>query len=96
MEILAVGMSDVATFGEDSFFVKVNATDVVRYVVNRSGKVEAEPPGSQTVEAMVLDLEKNNHAYFVVSPVPIRSIDELPNYLGKFVLQADARTRYTG
>jgi len=96
IQILAVGMLDVATFGMDAFFVRINDTDIMHYEVHRDGRIEANPPHVQTMDDVYSSVEKFNHGYLVDPPVTIGSLAELPSYLGKFEPITDTRCRYRG
>ena len=86
MKILAVGMLDVATFGSDAFFVQINDTQVMFYVVHRDGRLDADPPEPQSMTEMYSSIEKFGHCYLVDKPVEIHALSELPSYLGRFEL----------
>ena len=94
LQILAVGMLDVETFGMDAFFVQVSETEVMHYEVHRSGKIDAVPSEPQPLAQMYSSVEKFNHCYLVEDPVPINEVSDLPSYLGKFEITSETRCRY--
>lgn len=96
LQILAVGMLDVATFGMDAFFVQINEAEVMHYQVHRDGRLEAVPPEPQPLWSVAASIEKFNHGYLLDTPVPIAALTDLPRYLGKFEITSDTTCRYTG
>lgn len=96
MQIVAVGMLDVETFGMDAFFVQVSETEVMHYQVHRNGHIEANPPVRLPFANVYASVEKFNHGYLVDEPVLIKEVSELPAYLGRFEIISETRCRYRG
>jgi|CXWL01.1.fsa_nt_gi hypothetical protein len=96
MQIVAVGMLDVETFGRDAFFVQVNPTEVMHYEVHRDGRIDPLDPEPHALDQVYSSVEKFNHGYLVEEPVPLRELTELPAYLGKFEITSPTRCRFRG
>ena len=93
MEIVAVGMRDVAAFGVDCFYVRFGPDEVHSFDVFRSGQVvqlEEEPLPERHVTAAI---EKWNACFRVVPPVTVQSTAELPMYLGQFEVVNETTVR---
>ena len=93
MQIVAVGMLDVETFGRDTFFVQVSPTEIMHYEVHRNGRIVPLNPESQSLDQVYLSIEKFNHGYLVEDPVQIHELADLPAYLDRFELTAPTRCR---
>src|SRR5688572_15674377 len=95
LQVIAVGMLDVATVGKDSFFVRVG-DEIHLYVAHRSGRVfrvAGRPIGEADLDASV---ERFRSGYRLETPLEIAALGELVGYLGRFELQPDGRCRLRG
>src|SRR5690348_10097843 len=92
MQILAVGMLDHETFGEDAFFVQTGPNEVAHFMVHKDGHMRMlDRPGP--IEMVYSSVEKFNHGYLVEEPVSIDALGELPGYIGKFEITSPTRCR---
>lgn len=96
MQIVAVGMLSPALTGRDVFFVQLGEDEVMQYEAFKDGTVRPIWPSPEPMAMVAASIEKFNHGYRVVQPVPISGPDVLPQYLAKFEIIDDTKCRYLG
>lgn len=84
MEIVAVGMQDVAAFGVDRFYVRLEPDRVLLFDVYRDGRVVQVSPEPMPERMVTSAIEKFNASYRVVPPVSVSDTAELPRHLETF------------
>jgi len=84
MEILAVGMQDVAAFGVDRFYVRLEPDVVHLYDVYKDGRVVQVSEAPMPERMVTSAIEKFNASYRVVPPLTVKDTNELPSHLETF------------
>ena len=96
LQILAVGMLDVETFGSDTFFVQQGPDQVMLYEVHRDGTIKPQLPEPQPLRMVTASIEKFNNGYRCEQPVVIADVNELVGYLDRFEITSDTSCRLKG
>jgi len=93
LQILAVGMLDVETFGTDTFFVQVDTDQVMLYEVHRDGTIKPQLPEPQPLRMVTASIEKFNNGYRCEQPVAIDDVRDLAGYLDRFEITSATSCR---
>ncbi len=94
LQILSVGMLDWEATGRDVFFVQINDQDVMFYEAFKDGRVNAVIQEPAPLRFVTASIEKFNNTYRCEQPVPIKRVEDLPKYLGKFEITSDTACRH--